>query len=132
MKITKIASILFIILLMATSSYSEEKPKVSSETVNTLERLENEDVLSTIRSSTKPICILVQSMDEVASLFINAFGVEQSLVESGEIHPLTTIFLFRDVATGSRKIGLGDIAKILHFGEQFTSGQHGIKEELLC
>ena len=56
MKITKITSILFIIFLITTNSFSEEKPKVSSEkygdwflecrTVNKVENCELNQLLS--------------------------------------------------------------------------------------
>jgi len=54
-----------------------------------------------------------------------AFGFQQSLVESGEVQALAAVLLGAHVAAGTHEIGLGGIAEILDFGEKIGTGEHG-------
>lgn len=55
---------------------------------------------------------------------LNTLGIQKCFIESGEVNPLTTVFLVRDLSAGSSKVGLGDITQVFHLGEQLGARKH--------
>ena len=56
----------------------------------------------------------------------NAFGLQQGLVEGGEVQPISAVLLAADIAAAADQIGFGDIAEFLDLGEQIGAGEHGL------
>ena len=54
-----------------------------------------------------------------------SLGLQQRRIEGREIQALAPILFAAHVAAAAHQLRLGDLAKLLHFGEQLTSTQHG-------
>ena len=57
---------------------------------------------------------------------VHALGFQQGFVEGGEVQALRAVLLGGDVAAAAHQIGLGDIAQLLDFGEQISTGEHDV------
>ena len=57
---------------------------------------------------------------------VHALGLQQCFVEGGEVEALSAVFLGADIAAAAHQVGLGDIAQLLDFGEQISTGEHDV------
>ena len=55
---------------------------------------------------------------------VDALGLEQGFIESGEIEALASIFLTRHIAAGTDDIRLTDVTKLFDLGQKFRTNKH--------
>lgn len=53
----------------------------------------------------------------------DALGIEQGLIEGGEVKSLTAVFLLAHIASRTDELTFGNIPQLFDFGDQFGSGK---------